>query len=197
MIRVVVLANSDLKYKIFFVDFKDSFSHNILSYLKSWGPIEIVSPHMANELLAQGQQRFIWGPGPGRADEYGIDLDLLRTSVTNMKHRHFGICLGHQLLGLALGGVYGKEDFPLHGVARKISLPEWNDWGMAGESEVVQSYNSLTIELNENADVRVWKQNGSVVMLATKNVFSCQFHPESVGTSCPERFFSAVRRNFL
>lgn len=182
--------------KIVFVDFNDSFAHNILSYLYSWGEIEIINSNQIKAFL-KTHKRFVWGPGPGMAHEYGIDFDALRTSLNNPQHRHFGVCLGHQLLGLALGGSYIKEDFPKHGIAERIVLPEWNDWGMHGQHITVQSYNSLAIELEATDDIRVWHQGKNLTMLATKNIFSCQFHPESVGTSCPELIFGAVRQNFL
>lgn len=185
-----------LNSKIVFVDFNDSFTHNILSYLYPWGEIEVVSYTAIHDYL-KTHERFVWGPGPGMAHEYGIDFDLLRASLGNKEHRHFGICLGHQLIGLALGGSYVKESFPKHGIAQEICLPEWNDWGMSGQKITVQSYNSLGIEINESGDTRVWRQDNFVTMLATKNVLTCQFHPESVGTSCPELIFGAVRQNFL
>lgn len=185
-----------LTSKIVFVDFNDSFTHNILAYLYAWGEIEIISAQEANSYL-KTHKHFVWGPGPGMAHEYGIDFDLLRDSVNNLEHRHFGICLGHQLLGLALGASYVNEAFPKHGTSEEIVLPEWHDWGMTGQKVTVQSYNSLGIELEQSKDVRVWHQGKSLMMLATKNVLSCQFHPESVGTSCPDAFFGAVRQNFL
>ncbi|MFX3675810.1 MAG: aminodeoxychorismate/anthranilate synthase component II [bacterium] len=193
MIRAVALANS----KLYFVDFKDSFTHNILAYLKSSWQCQVVEPCDVHDLLSTEQARFIWGPGPGRADEYGIDLSLLRSSLLNSNHRHLGICLGHQLIGLALGGTYRTLGRPLHGVSLEITLPEWSDWGFSTIPEQFQFYNSLVIDINENEGLRVFKAYNSVMMLATKTVLSCQFHPESVGTSCPERFFSGVMKNFL
>lgn len=182
--------------RIIFVDFRDSFSHNILSYLKTWGEVLVIDPIEANTFL-KTDNRFIWGPGPGRADEYGIDQSLLIDSLNNSEHRHFGICLGHQLLGLTLGGYYSKEKFPRHGVAQEITLPVWPDWGFKGEQATVQSYNSLTIEIASSDTLRIWRQNDVVVMMATATMISMQFHPESVGTSCPELFFGSLRQNFL
>src|SRR5690606_15720996 len=109
--------------------FHDSFSFNILARLKSWSDVEIIDPSKANQYLLT-HSRFVWGPGPGRADEYGIDLELLKTSLLNKEHRHCGICLGHQLIGLALGGIYDHEDFPKHGTSEELILPEWSDWGL-------------------------------------------------------------------
>lgn len=193
MIRAVALANSNL----YFVDFKDSFTHNILAYLDTSRAYQVIQPNDVHGLLASEQAQFIWGPGPGRADEYGIDLSLLRSSLLNPKHRHLGICLGHQLIGLALGGRYRTLDRPLHGVALEITLPEWSDWGLSAIPEQFQFYNSLVIDMNEIEGLRVFKAHDSVMMLASKTFLSCQFHPESVGTSCPERFFSGVMKNFL
>src|SRR5690606_34167304 len=82
---VVTLANS----KIVFVDFNDSFTHNILSYLYSWGEIEVIAATESSEYL-KTHERFVWGPGPGMVHEYGIDFDLLRNSINNPTHRHFG-----------------------------------------------------------------------------------------------------------
>tara|TARA_R110000868_G_scaffold248282_24_gene504767 strand:- start:18 stop:599 length:582 start_codon:yes stop_codon:yes gene_type:complete len=193
MTRVVALASSDL----YFVDFDDSFTHNILAYLRAWGDFKVIVPSQANQVLLSANAKIVWGPGPGRADEYGIDLALLRESLFNSNHRHFGICLGHQIIGLALGGRYRALEKPLHGVALEVALPEWRDWGFNGGVEHFQFYNSLVIDMNENEDLRTLRLQNSVVMLAGTSFLTCQFHPESVGTSCPERFFSNVMQSFL
>src|SRR5690606_19342057 len=124
----------------------------------------------------------------------------LRSSLVNANHRHFGICLGHQLIGLALGGKYVKEAFPRHGVSDEMILPTWSDWGLNGESVTVQFYNSLLVSLGSiesDGNIRTYIHDNRLLLLATKTVFSCQFHPESVGTSYPELFFGGVKKNFL
>ena len=197
MIKVAHLQTSSLKRPVFFIDFNDSFSYNILAYLKKWVSVEIISPQNVENYLTKDDMRFIWGPGPGRADEYGIDFKLLKQSLLNSTQRHFGICLGHQLIGLSLGGKYKSLSQPLHGVSRSVTLPEWSEWGMNGSNINAQFYNSLVVEIGDIENARVHRYDNEVLMISSQTVISCQFHPESVGTSCPERLFSAIMQNFL
>ncbi len=197
MIRAVHLLTSSFQDPIVFVDFKDSFTYNILSYLKIWSSVKVISPEDADPYLEKERVRFIWGPGPGRANEYGINFEKLTKSLNNQNHRHFGICLGHQLIGLCFGGTYRNLYAPLHGVSLNLQLPDWNDWGLKSQEIRAQFYNSLVIDLNENEKLRVHKVENDVMMIATQTVITCQFHPESVGTSCPEQLFSGIIQNFL
>lgn len=197
MIREAHLPTSSLSAQVIFVDFKDSFTYNILAYLKKWSEIKVISPSEVDAYLKIDHTRFIWGPGPGLADDYFSNFDQINASLHNPTHKHFGICLGHQLIGRCLGGRYRKLDYPKHGMSQKIILPEWEKWGLNKTELEVQFYNSLVIDINESKDLYVFKYNNDVLMLSNDRIISCQFHPESVGTSCPEAFFSGVMQNFL
>lgn len=197
MIREAPLLISNQRPSMIFVDFRDSFTYNILAYLKNWGEIKVITPSDIETYLHVDHTRFIWGPGPGLADDYFLNFDSIKKSLSNKTQKHFGICLGHQLIARSLGGVYRKLESPKHGMSEKIRLPEWKNWGLNNTELEVQFYNSLVVDINETDDLRVFKHHNDVLMLSTDRLITCQFHPESVGTSCPETFFSNVMQNFL
>lgn len=197
MIKEAHLLTSSRRTSMIFVDFRDSFTYNILAYLKHWGDIKVISPSEVESYLRLDYSRFVWGPGPGLADDYFLNFDLIKESLNNKTQKHFGICLGHQLIARSLGGIYRKLDNPKHGMSEKILLPEWMNWGLTKSEIDVQFYNSLVVDINETVDLRVFKHHNDVLMLSSDRLISCQFHPESVGTSCPETFFSNVMQNFL
>ena len=67
----------------------------------------------------------------------------------------------------------------------------------------VQKYNSLTVKLNKN-DCEALEEKGfylyldshELVMSRHKRLLTYQFHPESIGTTCPQLFFKPLL-NFL
>ena len=126
-----------------------------------------------------------------------MNFDSIGESLNNKSQKHFGICLGHQLIARCLGGTYRQLEAPKHGMSDKILLPEWKNWGLSKAELEVQFYNSLVVDISETDDLRVFKHHNDVLMLSTNRLITCQFHPESVGTSCPETFFSNVMQNFL
>ena len=63
----------------------------------------------------------------------------------------------------------------------------------------LQRYNSLAIKFNHSviqglvsAGWRILSEDGEVIIAHYKNTLSFQFHPESIGTSCPESFFTSL-----
>ncbi len=106
-----------------------------------------------------------------------------------------GICLGHQLIFHAKGSKIEKSQRPLHGQSELITIPHWSqtftekDFSQVME---VQRYNSLCVK-NYNFEAQVVRNKSEeVVMAMGPGFFSCQFHPESIGTSCPKSFFHSL-----
>lgn len=194
-------------YDCLIFDFQDSFTYNIASELKSLG---IKSKVIAYENVAEVYQLLknssdkkvlIHGPGPGHPNDYShlfVDLNKL---LDKKNFFHLGICLGHQMMMIKEGGVIKKSSNPMHGRKITFTLPAWpvfspKDWGKA---VTVQRYNSLSLAktdlklMREANDLLYVVHDDDVLMTYAENKLSYQFHPESVGTTCPFVFFGALK----
>jgi anthranilate synthase/aminodeoxychorismate synthase-like glutamine amidotransferase len=77
------------------------------------------------EIRAYNPTCLFISPGPGRPEESGITLDLLKAlndSPESASIPVFGVCLGHQALVTAEGGKIGLATEPLHGSSSMINL---------------------------------------------------------------------------
>ena len=169
---------------VLLVDFDDSFTFNIWAELeRQFGRVKVLH---YSELIGLNPTKFkliVLGPGPGSPFDYKDVLSYTKAHLNQVKWS--GICLGHQILGVAQGGTIKKSIRPAHGQKTTLALPEW--LSDTKKTCMVQRYNSLTVEgvcgeITRDCD-------GEIQVLKTKNSISYQFHPESVGTSYPKLFF--------
>jgi anthranilate/para-aminobenzoate synthase component II len=190
-------------------DFEDSFTYNIFSQLTGMGiQCEVIDYHEIKEQMQQminhqHKQVLILGPGPGHPSEYLFLQDSVLNLMQNSNIMLMGICLGHQLLWYFQGVEVGHAELPVHGQIENYQLTgEWKK--QFGGSIQVQRYNSLAVKMNQYTQQKARSKGWDImvhdeecIMSHNKNVLSYQFHPESVGTSCPEQFFKPVQQFLL
>src|SRR6187401_2592638 len=117
------------------------------------------------------------GPGDPAALPYAIDnvRELVKTSDVPM----FGICLGHQILGLAVGGETFKLKFGHRGANHPVKELE------SGKVEITSQNHGFAVNPDSlPSDVTVTHTNlydGTVEGFRhlTKPIFSVQYHPEA------------------
>ena len=182
------------------IDNYDSFTYNLVQYLGELGATIVVRRNdeaTIEQLKGLGHDRVVISPGPGRPEQAGISLDVIKEFGPRMPL--LGVCLGHQAIGLAFGGEVIRAPLPIHG---KTSTVEHNGKGVfAGLSGSFQAgrYHSLVVgEKTLPADLEVLartKEDGLVMGLRhrTLPIHGVQFHPESVLTNEGRR----ILRNFL
>jgi anthranilate synthase/aminodeoxychorismate synthase-like glutamine amidotransferase len=182
------------------IDNYDSFTYNLVQYLGELGATVVVRRNdeaSIDQLRSLSHARVVISPGPGRPEQAGTSLDVIKTFGTAMPV--LGVCLGHQAIGLAFGGDVIRAPMPIHG---KTSTVEHNASGVfAGLSATFQAgrYHSLVVdEQTLPADLEVTartKEDGLVMGLRhrTLPIHGVQFHPESVLTNEGRR----ILRNFL
>jgi anthranilate synthase/aminodeoxychorismate synthase-like glutamine amidotransferase len=182
------------------IDNYDSFTYNLVQYLGELGATVVVRRNdeaTIDVLRALGPARVVISPGPGRPEQAGVSLEVIKEFGPRLPL--LGVCLGHQAIGLAFGGDVIRAPLPIHG---KTSTVEHNSQGVfAGLSSSFQAgrYHSLVVdeksmpgELEVTARTR---EDGLVMGLRhrTMPIHGVQFHPESVLTHEGRR----ILRNFL
>ena len=182
------------------IDNYDSFTYNLVQYLGELGAdVKVVRNDAASvaEVAALGPERIVISPGPGRPEDAGITMSVIKE--LGAKTPIFGVCLGHQAMGAVYGGKVVRANVPMHG---KTSTIEHNSRGVfTGITGPFQAsrYHSLVVtdegfpgELEVTART---KEDGAIMGLRHRRlpVHGVQFHPESILTGEGHR----ILRNFL
>lgn len=184
---------------ILLIDNYDSFTYNLYQYIGEFYPrIEVVRNDeiTVEEAINSGAERIILSPGPGRPEEAGICVNLIR----ELKGRIplLGICLGHQAIGYAYGGKIVRADKILHG---KTSMVIHNGHGVfygIKNPICATRYHSLVIDkenLPQELEITAYTSDGTIMGIRHKSlpVYGLQFHPESILTENGKQ----ILKNFL
>jgi len=184
------------RYRVVAFDF--GVKRDILRQLVGLGfDVTVVPAHTsAEQALALEPDAVFLSNGPG--DPAGVD-PRVRDTVRHLADRKpvFGICLGHQILGLALGGRTRKLKFGHHGgnqpgqdvKTRKVAICAENH-GYAVDADSLASAGEAVEITHVNLN------DGTVEGLAhrTRPLFSVQYHPEaSPGPHDAAYFFRRFR----
>jgi carbamoyl-phosphate synthase small subunit len=173
------LSEESRKWKVVAYDF--GIKENILRHLSSYGAnVTVVPADMtADEALALRPDGIFLSNGPG--DPAGLPYAVEAVSrLINSGVPIFGICLGHQLIGRALGADTHRLKFGHHGGNHPVQhLP-------SGEVLITAQNHNYCVtegELNKDEVEITYKSlnDDSLEGLRMKNkpVFSVQFHPEA------------------
>jgi carbamoyl-phosphate synthase small subunit len=153
---------------------------NILRRLDAYGCDVEVFPAgaPAGDLLASNPDGIFLSNGPGDPAALTYAIDNVRQLV-NSDRPMFGICLGHQILGLAVGGQTFKLKFGHRGANHPVKELS------SGKVEITSQNHGFAVDPGSlPADVRVTHLNlydGTVEGFChtTKPIFSVQYHPEA------------------
>ena len=153
---------------------------NILRRLSAHGCDVRVYPAFtpASELLATNPDGVFLSNGPGDPAPLTYAIENTRT-IAESGTPLFGICLGHQILGLALGGQTFKLKFGHRGGNHPVKHLS------TGRIEITSQNHGFAVDPDSlPADLEVTHRNlydGTVEGLrsTTKPVFSVQYHPEA------------------
>jgi anthranilate synthase component 2 len=183
---------------ILVVDHYDSFTYNLVQLIESLGhATEVVKSDAepAEALVAREPEAVILSPGPGRPEDAGVFVKLLRTLPPQVPV--LGVCLGHQAMGIVAGARVERAE-PVHG---KASLVHHDGRGIfAGVPTPFEAarYHSLVVlreDLPAELELTAWSDDDLVMGMQHRELprFGVQFHPESILT--PEG--PSIVRNFL
>ena len=176
--------------KILVVDNYDSFVFNLVQYLAQLGAeCTVLRNDEVTVTDAQNYDGVLVSPGPGIPEAAGVSIELVKFCAEN-KIPLLGVCLGHQAIGVAFGGVVSRAPELLHG---KTSQVHHNDKGVLHglrDGFTATRYHSLAIERdsissdNSELEITGWTESGVVMAVCHKSlpIHGVQFHPESVLT---------------
>lgn len=190
--------------KILVFDNYDSFTYNLVHLVEKITKVK-VEVHR-NDQISLGKvkdfDKIILSPGPGIPEEAGLLLPLIKEYAATKSI--LGVCLGHQAIGQAFGGILVNLSTVYHGVATKIEVGGTKYEvrsrlfeGLPDEIEVGR-YHSWVVSKEgfpNELEITAEDENGMIMALQHKtyDVQGVQFHPESVLTPMGEE----ILKNWL
>jgi anthranilate synthase/aminodeoxychorismate synthase-like glutamine amidotransferase len=185
---------------ILLIDNYDSFTYNLYQYLSELGAeVEVVRNDQATveDIDVMSPERIVISPGPGSPKEAGISVPVVRHFAGNTPI--LGVCLGHQAIGEAFGGVVAGAGEILHGKTSMIRHTDDGVFkGLPDPFEAIR-YHSLAIQKEgfPDGELKVTAESDSGVIMGVRHrrfpVEGVQFHPESILTGVGK----TLLRNFL
>jgi anthranilate synthase/aminodeoxychorismate synthase-like glutamine amidotransferase len=185
---------------ILVIDNYDSFTYNLVQYLGELGTHPLVRRNneiTLDEIAAMSPKQIVISPGPGRPEQAGITLDVIKRFGPSIPL--LGVCLGHQAIGMAFGGSVVRAAVPMHGKTSVISHDGRGVFAGIASPFTVARYHSLVVQRDGMpAELEISAQtedDGTVMAVRHKSfpIHGVQFHPESIMT----REGSHLLRNFL
>ena len=184
---------------ILMIDNYDSFTYNLFQYLSELG--EEVEVHRNDkitvcEVAARSPEAIVISPGPCTPKDAGISVDLIRELGPDIPT--LGVCLGHQCIGEAFGGVVKRAPEIVHGKTSLIYHANAGIFrGLPTPFEAIR-YHSLIVEhetLPKELETTARTESGLIMGLRHREhpIEGVQFHPESIKTESGKDLL----RNFL
>ena len=154
---------------------------NILRLLASAGCKVTVVPATttAADIMALKPDGVFLSNGPGDPAETGKYAVPVIKSLVDSGTPTFGICLGHQMLGIALGGTTMKMHQGHHGANHPVKDMT------TGKVEITSMNHGFALDKNslpagvEQTHVSLFDGSNCGIALKGKPVFSVQYHPEA------------------
>ncbi|HBU37296.1 MAG TPA: aminodeoxychorismate/anthranilate synthase component II [Planctomycetaceae bacterium] len=170
------------------LDNRDSFVFNLARYFVLLGAqVKVLPSHNTDleEIQSAKPQALVMSPGPCTPKEAGVSMACVR------KFRGIipilGVCLGHQVIVEALGGVVLASNDPRHGRMSSVTHDPTDMFSGIPNPMSACRYHSLIAEeqsLPQALQVTARTQDG--VIMAVENshehLYGVQFHPESILT---------------
>ncbi len=174
---------------ILMIDNYDSFTYNLVQYLAEMGGDVAVRRNdtlSVDDVRALNPELIMISPGPGRPEKAGICVDLIREMRGNIPI--FGVCLGHQAIGLAYGARVVQASNIMHGKTSEIRHDGSGAFAGLPDSFVATRYHSLLVDpdsLPPDLQIHARTEQGEIMGMRTEDgmVEGVQFHPESILTA--------------
>ncbi len=184
---------------ILLIDNYDSFTYNLYQFMGVFtDDITVVRNDRitVQKIRDLNPERIVLSPGPKSPDEAGICVEAVKYFYDKLPI--LGICLGHQSIGVALGGrvSYAKELY--HGKTSVIRHSGTGIFEGVPSPLTVARYHSLAVlkeGLPDCLEILAETDDGEIMAMRHREypVFGMQFHPESICTEHGKK----ILENFL
>lgn len=184
---------------ILMIDNYDSFTYNLVQYLKQIGEAVEVKRNdtlTIDDIEEMSPRAIVISPGPGRPSSAGVSLDTIHNF--SGKIPILGVCLGHQSIARAFGGRIIPSKRLMHGKTSTVTADGKGVFSGIKKAFQAMRYHSLAVEkssLPDCFDVTATADDGEIMGIRHRNHLTegIQFHPESIMTPVGKRLL----RNFL
>jgi anthranilate synthase component 2 len=192
-------VGSALSGQVLVIDNYDSFTFNLVQYLRELGATVVVERNdaLSVEAIARSDPAaIVMSPGPRIPEEAGVCVDLVRALGSTMPM--LGVCLGHQAIGVAYGAAVVRAPAVVHGKVGAVHHIGAGVLRGLDDPLMATRYHSLVVAtagLPAALEATAWSDDGLIMAMRHREfpVEGVQFHPESVGTPAGH----ALLRNFL
>jgi anthranilate synthase/aminodeoxychorismate synthase-like glutamine amidotransferase len=172
---------------ILLLDNYDSFVHNLARYFRRLGcPTRVIRSDQIDVATCESlaPDAVVISPGPRRPRDAGCSVEVVQRLSPRIPI--LGVCLGHQAIGVALGGSVTRCG-PVHGMSSTITHDGKGIFASCPSPLGVGRYHSLAIDpdrVPDELEVTATSDDGVImgVRHRTRPLFGVQFHPESVLT---------------
>ena len=163
---------------ILLIDNYDSFAYNLYQLIGEITPDIKVSRNdkiTLDEIYELNPEAIILSPGPGRPENAGICVSVVKEFAGKIPI--LGVCLGHQSICVAFGGVVSYAKHLMHGKSSIIGLEEdliFKGLGSKIENTLPEDFKVISKSCDD----------GEIMAIKHKeyDVYGLQFHPESILT---------------
>ena len=184
---------------ILMIDNFDSFTYNLVQYLRQLGAdVQVVRNNAVSveAIDAMAPAGIVISPGPGRPQAAGISMEVVRRFSGRIPI--LGICLGHQAIAAAFGGRIGSARHLMHGKTSTISADGEGVFRGVKSPFKAMRYHSLAVvgdSLPACLKITAGAEDGEIMGIRHREhpTEGLQFHPESIMTTIGKRLL----RNFI
>ena len=174
---------------ILLIDNYDSFVYNLYQLIGAVHPdIQVIrnDERTVAEIEAMAPKAIFLSPGPGKPKDAGICVQAVRHFAGKIPI--FGVCLGHQAICEAFGGVVSYAARLMHGKTSQIRLDTTSHLfrGLPAAVQVARYHSLAAVRETLPASLRITAETEDGEIMAIQHndypVYGVQFHPESVMT---------------
>jgi para-aminobenzoate synthetase len=167
------------------IDNYDSFTYNLYQFLGEVNgrpPVVVRNDADWAQIELDAFDGVVVSPGPGRPDrplDFGISAVAIREAGLPL----LGVCLGHQGICQALGGVVDHAPKPMHGRLSSVHHTGAGVFaGLPSPFTAVRYHSLATVDVPEELEVVAWTDDGVVMGVRHRErpLWGVQFHPESI-----------------
>ncbi len=175
--------------RLLVVDNYDSFTYNLVQYLGELGAeVEVVRNDDVDvdALMARAADGLVISPGPGTPDDAGVSVAAIQ-KFGEAGIPVFGVCLGHQSIGVAYGARIVRAASIMHGKISTVTNDEQGVFSGVPKQFEATRYHSLVIEESSVPDIleiSARTDDGEIMGIRHRSlpIEGVQFHPESIMT---------------